>query len=173
MVIRNTFIIFLVSGFWHGANWTFILWGAYHAFLFLPLILLGRNRKYTDSVAENRLLPNIKEFFQMGITFLLAVFGWIIFRAENIHHFWSFISKIFSPSLFTMPYFKGCGVACLIVLLIGIFVVIEWFGRKDKYALEKLGLNWKPVLRYCMYYILIIIIFFFAGEEQQFIYFQF
>ena len=83
-VIRNTFIIFLVSGFWHGANWTFIVWGTYHAMLFLPLILLGKNRKNTNIIAENKILPSLKEFFQMLLTFLLVVIGWIIFRAESI-----------------------------------------------------------------------------------------
>lgn len=82
-VVRNTFVIFLVSGFWHGANWTFIAWGAYHALLFLPLILLGKNRKYTNQVAEGRILPTIKETGQMLLTFFLAVFGWIIFRAPG------------------------------------------------------------------------------------------
>ena len=80
-VIRNTFIIFLLSGFWHGANWTFIAWGAYHAFLFLPLILTGKNRKYTNQVAEGRVLPSLREVGQMLVTFFLAVFGWIIFRS--------------------------------------------------------------------------------------------
>lgn len=84
-IVRNTFIIFLVSGLWHGANWTFIVWGAYHALLFLPLILLGKNRRYTNTVAEGRLLPTLHEFLQMLLTFVLAIIGWIIFRAENLH----------------------------------------------------------------------------------------
>ena len=83
-VVRNTFIIFLVSGFWHGANWTFIAWGAYHAILFLPLILTGKNRKYTNQVAEGRWLPTLKEAGQMLLTFFLTMIGWIIFRAESI-----------------------------------------------------------------------------------------
>ena len=161
--------IFLVSGFWHGANWTFIVWGTYHAFLFLPSILLGKNRRYTNSVAENRILPNVKEFFQMGITFILVLFGWIIFRAEDIHHFWFYISKIFSSSFFTVPHL----VSTKIISLIVIFMVIEWTGRKNQYALEKLGLKWKPIFRYGLYYIIMILVFLFAGKEQQFIYFQF
>ena len=169
MIVRNTFIIFLVSGFWHGANWTFIVWGAYHALLFLPSILLGKNRKYTNSVAESRILPNVKELFQMGITFILVLFGWIIFRAEDIHHFWFYISKIFSSSFFTVPHL----VSTKIISLIVIFMLIEWTGRKNQYALEKLGLKWKPIFRYIMYYAIMILVFLFAGKEQQFIYFQF
>ena len=92
VIIRNTFIIFLLSGFWHGANWTFIAWGAYHAFLFLPLILLGKNRRYRDTVAtitlpdgttKSKLLPTWRETEQMLFTFVLVVFGWIIFRATG------------------------------------------------------------------------------------------
>lgn len=81
---RNTMIIFLVSGLWHGANWTFICWGTFHALLFLPLLLMKKNRKYRDTVAENRILPSFKEIGQITITFLLVMIGWIIFRAENI-----------------------------------------------------------------------------------------
>ena len=76
-VIRNTFIIYLVSGFWHGANWTFIAWGLFHACLFVPLIAMGKNRKYTDVVAAGRWLPNVKELGQMTLTFMLAVIGWV------------------------------------------------------------------------------------------------
>jgi D-alanyl-lipoteichoic acid acyltransferase DltB (MBOAT superfamily) len=174
IVIRNTFIIFLVSGFWHGANWTFIVWGFYHAFLFLPLILLKKNKRYTSSVAENRLFPSIKEIFQMGITFFLALFGWIIFRAENISHFGEYVSKIFSTSLFTMPNFVEKRMACVIILLIGIFMFIEWLGRKNQYALEKLGLSWPTPIRYLLYIMIaFIIILFTNGDKHEFIYFQF
>lgn len=85
--LRNTFIIFFTSGLWHGANWTFILWGIYHALLFLPLMIIGKTKKYTETVAEGRSLPSIKEFFMMLLTFALIVFGWIIFRANNITEF--------------------------------------------------------------------------------------
>jgi D-alanyl-lipoteichoic acid acyltransferase DltB (MBOAT superfamily) len=132
-VVRNTFIIFLVSGFWHGANWTFIAWGAYHAVLFLPLILLGLNRKYTDSVAEGKILPSIKEFFQMGFTFLLVVFGWIFFRAENIGQAIHYISGICSFSLFTMPDLSG---QKRIIVLILIFMVIEWLFRHKQFGFQ-------------------------------------
>ena len=70
---RNTMIIFLVSGLWHGANWTFVIWGLYHALLFFPLMLFGQNRKHTNIVANRNLLPSIKEFIQMAITFFLVV----------------------------------------------------------------------------------------------------
>lgn len=172
-VIRNTFIIFLVSGFWHGANWTFIIWGGYHALLFLPLILLKVNRKHTNSVAEGRLLPRCTEMFQMVLTFSLVVFGWIFFRANDLDHALSYISTIFSPSLFSLPE-NVIGLAGVRTLgLVCAFVIVEWLGRDQAFAIERLGLGWKRPLRYAMYYFIIIAIFWFGGKEQQFIYFQF
>ena len=103
-VIRNTFIIFLVSGFWHGANWTFIAWGAYHAILFLPLILTGKNRKYTNQISEGRVLPTFKEAGQMLLTFFLAVIGWIIFRAESIGQAWEYVCGMLQSDTFMACY---------------------------------------------------------------------
>ena len=94
-VIRNTFAIFLTSGLWHGANWTFVAWGAYHALLFIPLILLGKNKRFTDTVATDRILPNIREYFQMLLTFLLVVIGWVFFRAETITDAFAYLGGIF------------------------------------------------------------------------------
>lgn len=173
MKVRNTFIIFLVSGFWHGANWTFIAWGALNAIYFLPLLLTNKNRNNMEIVAKERYLPSLKETVNILLTFSLTVLAWIFFRAESIDHAISYISKILSPSLFTIPKFYGMGQAVRTILLIGIFVLIEWQGREGKYAIETLGLKWNRPLRYAMYYAIIIAIFWFSGKEQQFIYFQF
>jgi len=100
MKVRNTFMIFIVSGFWHGANWTFIVWGALNAIYFLPLLLTNNNRNNLETVAQGKLLPSIKEVYFMLLTFGLTVFAWIFFRAENIGHAISYISEILSPSLF-------------------------------------------------------------------------
>ncbi len=100
MRIRNTFIIFIVSGFWHGANWTFIVWGALNALFIMPSIIMKTNRNNLETVAQGNILPTVKEFFQMILTFTLAVLAWIFFRAENITHAFSYISGIFSKSLF-------------------------------------------------------------------------
>jgi D-alanyl-lipoteichoic acid acyltransferase DltB (MBOAT superfamily) len=169
MKVRNTFIIFIVSGFWHGANWTFIAWGALNAIYFLPLLLTNKNRNNLGIVAEGRLLPNLKELFLMVITFSLTVFAWIFFRANSIGHAISYISEIFSNSLFTIPTIRPRN----LILLIMIFIIIEWLGREGQFAIQNLGLKWKRPIRYAIYYAIIIAIFWFGGKEQQFIYFQF
>lgn len=173
MKVRNTFIIFIVSGFWHGANWTFIVWGALNAIYFLPLLLTNNNRKNLEIVAQGKLLPSIKEFSLMLLTFAFTVFAWIFFRAENMGHAISYISEILSPSLFSIPKFAGIGSALTTIILVSIFVLVEWKGREGQYAISNLGLKWKRPIRYAMYYAIIIAIFWFGGKEQQFIYFQF
>lgn len=169
MQVRNIFIIFVVSGFWHGANWTFIVWGALNALYFLPLLLAGINRRHTDIVAEYRSLPTLCEAWQMVFTFALSTFAWIFFRAENISHALQYIHGIFDYSSFTMPTLWPGELIAFILLFVG----IEWKGRRDEFALETLGLKWKPVWRYVLYFGLIITLFEFGGKEQQFIYFQF
>jgi alginate O-acetyltransferase complex protein AlgI len=173
MKVRNTFIIFIVSGFWHGANWTFIVWGALNAIYFLPLLLANNNRNNLETVAQGKLLPSMKELFFMLLTFGLTVFAWIFFRADNIGHAISYISEIFSPSLFSSPYYPGIGLTIPTIILIFLFVLIEWLGREGQFAIAHLGTKLTPSLRYAMYYAIIIAIFEFGGKEQQFIYFQF
>lgn len=168
-IVRNTFIIFLLSGFWHGANWTFIAWGAYHAVLFLPLILLGMNRKYTNQVAEGRWLPNVKESGQILLTFILAVVGWIIFRATSISEAWSIMKGICDVSLFSMP-MVIVGVKRTLLFIV-VMLIIEWINRDKEYALS---LNRLPQwARYIVLYGLILIMLEFMGHSQSFIYFQF
>ena len=169
MKVRNTFGIFIVSGFWHGANWTFIVWGTLNAIYFLPLLLTKNNRNNLEIVAQGKFFPSIKELFFMLLTFGLTIFAWIFFRAENIGHAISYISEIFSSSLFTIPEVLPRN----LILLIIVFVFVEWLGREEQYAIQYLGFKWKKPLRYVFYYAIIIVIFLFGGKEQQFIYFQF
>jgi alginate O-acetyltransferase complex protein AlgI len=173
MKIRNTFIIFLVSGFWHGANWTFIIWGALNALYFLPLMLTNRNRTHLETVAQGKLFPSAKEFFQMGITFSLTVLAWVFFRAENVGHAFAYLGEIFSPSLLTIPSFPDSRRALTIFLLIFLFLIVEWLGREQQYAISNLNLRLNKPLRYAVYYSIIAVIFWYGGQGQQFIYFQF
>ncbi len=168
-VIRNTFVIFLVSGFWHGANWTFIVWGAYHALLFLPLILTGKNRKYTNQIAEGRYLPTLKELGQMLLTFILAVFGWIIFRSESIGQAWEVILGIMNRSLFTAP-MMVVGLK-KIVFVILVLLLVEWLNRSKEHGLA-IG-NLPLWLRIASCYMLVLVILELGGNSQSFIYFQF
>ena len=173
MKVRNTFIIFLVSGFWHGANWTFLVWGFLNALYIMPSIVYRTNRNNLDIVAQGKSLPTAKEFLQMMVTFALTVFAWIFFRAENIGHAFSYISEIFSRSITDMPYFEKYLYAMRTFLILLVFMAIEWQGREQHFAIEKFGLRWKPPLRYTMYYAFIIAIIWFSGKAQAFIYFQF
>jgi len=167
--IRNTFVIFIVSGFWHGANWTFIVWGTLNALYFIPSLLCKQNRKYIDVIAKGKYLPSIGEMFLVIKTFILTAIAWIVFRSNNIESAMDFLSRIFSQSLFTIPQIRPRFLAFLIIL----FLLVEWIGRENEHALEKLALNWRRIYRHILYYAIIIIILWFSGKEQQFIYFQF
>lgn len=173
MKVRNTFLIFIVSGFWHGANWTFIVWGVLNAVYFLPLLLSNNNRNNLDVVAQDRYLPTLKELGKVLLTFGLTVFAWIFFRADSLDHAFSYIAEMLSSSLFSIPKFIGFGAAITTLMLVAIFVLVEWRGRQSQHALEHFGLNWKRPLRFAMYYTIILCIIWFGGKEQQFIYFQF
>lgn len=173
MKVRNTFIIFIVSGFWHGANWTFIVWGALNAIYFLPLLLSNNNRNNIDTVAQGKHLPGFKELFSMLTTFGLTVFAWVFFRARNIEHAISYIREILSVSLFSSPYYPGIGLTVPTIILTIVFVLIEWLGRESQFAISDIGLKWHPSFRYALYVSIVIVIFWFGGEGQEFIYFQF
>ena len=168
-VIRNTFVIFLLSGFWHGANWTFIVWGAYHAILFLPLILTGRNRKYTNLIGEGRILPTLKEAGQMLLTFILAVIGWIIFRAESIGVAWEFFCGMCNTSLFTAPEAKGNSALIMNILVL---LVVEWLQRDKLHAFDLSAIN-NGFVRWAVYFGVLFLLFAFGGNATNFIYFQF
>lgn len=167
-VIRNTFIIFLVSGMWHGANWTFIIWGLYHACLFIPLLLMKINRKNTNIVAENHLLPSISEITNILLTFILVVIGWIIFRAENITIAFDYIHRMFDLSFFTVPNFKHP----LTILSIVVLIITEWLNRTESHTLYTLNKHTK-YFRYATYFILALSLYFCSAPSETFIYFQF
>ncbi len=176
MRIRNTFIIFLVSGFWHGANWTFLVWGGLNALFIMPSIILQTNRNNIIVVAKGRKLPTIKEFLSIVITFIVVTFAWIFFRAENLHHAGAYIMRIFNKDLFTIPIFqyKELIKVPVILVLIGFCMIVEWLGRENNYGLEKIGKNWNFLLRWSFYSFIIFLIFMYMElKESPFIYFQF
>lgn len=173
MKVRNTFIIFIVSGFWHGANWTFIVWGALNAVFFLPLLLTNRNRNNLETVAQGKTFPNFKELISMVGTFSATVLAWIFFRANSVTEAIQYIKGIFTSSLFSLPKFNGIVDALIAIIFVVFFLIIEWQGRESNYAIEKMGLSWKRTFRWSFYIFLTLMIIIFRGSSQQFIYFQF
>lgn len=171
--VKNTFIIFIVSGFWHGASWTFMFWGFLNAIYILPSIIFKTNRANLDVVAQGKWLPNIKELFQMLTTFTLTVFAWIFFRANNLGFAVDYVKKIFvwiikTPGEillieFWRSYFT-------IIILIIVFMIIEWLGREQKYAIAAID---NVRFKYIIYFIIFISLLLFAGGKHEFIYFQF
>jgi D-alanyl-lipoteichoic acid acyltransferase DltB (MBOAT superfamily) len=178
MRIRNTFIIFIVSGFWHGANWTFIFWGFLNALFIMPSIIFHTNRKNLDIVAQGRNFPGWRELFSMIITFSLTVIAWIFFRAESIGHAFSYLHGILAGLFEKQNYVEAAlfihyKVGFALPTLILIFFAIEWRGRMQQYAIANLWFQYPQALRWAIYYSIIFCIFHFGGPEQQFIYFQF
>ncbi|MBG6236612.1 D-alanyl-lipoteichoic acid acyltransferase DltB (MBOAT superfamily) [Pedobacter sp. CAN_A7] len=173
MKVRNTFIIFIVSGFWHGANWTFIIWGFLNALFIMPSIIFNTNRKNLDIVAQGSLIPSAKEVMAMIFTFSLTVFAWIFFRANTVSDAILFISSIFSSSIFEMPTVSLLRQSFMPILFICLLLVIEWIGRENQYGIEKFAFNFPKSFRWSFYIFIALVIFLFAGKEQQFIYFQF
>ena len=169
MRIRNTFIIFLVSGFWHGANWTFIVWGLLHALFIMPSVIFKTNRNNLEIVAAGRIFPKFKDLTAIVVTFALTVFAWIFFRADSLAGAFQFIGEMFNASMFSKPE----GVRNTTVWMIVALVVVEWLGREQKYGIAKLVDRWPLVLRWLFYYTIVFLIFEFRGSSQQFIYFQF
>ena len=172
-VIRNTFAIFLTSGLWHGANWTFVAWGAYHALLFIPLILLGKNKRFTDTVANGKILPNIRECIQMLCTFILVVIGWIFFRAESITDAFAYLGGIFDKSLLSVPWLMSKSFYLPVFIGIIMMMFIEYLHRNEKHTFTLRKID-KPYIKWLIYYFLIIYIYTCQVQEDiQFIYFQF
>lgn len=165
---RNTLVIFLVSGFWHGAAWTFVCWGAYHAFLFLPLLLSGKNRKYRDTVAQGKYIPSFRETLQMLSTFLLVMLGWIIFRAESAGQAWNYFLRIATQWYITPLDYKTD-----ILIYILILVTVEWLQREKQHGLEIQHSVPREYLRITIYTILLVLIELAMGKPSEFIYFQF
>lgn len=167
IALRNTFIIFIVSGFWHGANWTFIVWGALNAVYFLPLLLSNNNRKNLDTIAEGKVFPKITEFSGMLITFALTLLAWVFFRAPNVTVGFNYIIRIFTEGGFQVPIMYLASIP-MIILMIG----IEWNQRIQDFPLLKVPHS--KYNRTLLYGVLVFLILaHISNTQQQFIYFQF
>jgi len=164
--IRNVFIIYLISGFWHGANWTFIFWGFLNALYYVPLMLFKRNRKNLEIVAHNRIFPNFREGYAILETFIITCFIRIFFRAESITDAFIYIKRIFSFEGSTWRNFDLISILAIIIMLI-----IEWSNRTKKHGLS---IEDKPrFIRWCTYISIFLMILFLGKASDSFIYFQF
>ena len=162
--------MFLLSGLWHGANFTFVLWGAYHACLFLPGILLRKQRRRNDDMAAGGSLPSFHVAWQMGRTFLLVCLGWVLFRSEDVSAAGLRLQRMFTDLHWHVPF---CG--RLPLLLPIVLLLVEWFTRHREHPLDlpARGLWRSRAVRYAVYYALILSVLQWGGTPVEFIYFQF
>lgn len=176
-IIRNTLVVWAVSGLWHGANWTYVCWGLYHALLISTFILLGINTKKKDIVATGHLLPSMKEFAQITYTFLLVVIGWIIFRADSMTQSIDFLWKMINPANFIagFNYTPGLKYQLMYVGFGVLLLVAEWLQRDKQHALQidHTKLFRQAWTRIVAYYVILLFIISGAGRSEAFIYFQF
>lgn len=173
--IRNVFIVWAVSGLWHGANWTFVCWGLFHAICLVIYNLFGINTKYQQVVACGRILPSIKEFCQMVLTFSLVVVSWIIFRAEAISEAMNYLTTMLSNSFFDHSPSPNDMMAYKRLVMCVPLLIVEWLQRNKQHVLQFPNcrpFNW-ALVRYTLYFCILFSIVLLMGDVQTFIYFQF
>lgn len=168
MQVRNVFVIFLLSGFWHGANWTFLAWGAINALYFLPLLLLHKNRNNVDDVTMTFSFNSLKTFWQILSTFMLTCLAWIFFRASSITDAVYYIKRIFTEGNFSNQYLDNERYCTEILFLILIFIRVEWRFRNQTEPLSG-RYSWIKVAL-CLLGIALWGVF---SDYKEFIYFQF
>ncbi len=176
----NLFIVFMISGLWHGANWTFILWGALHGFYLIAAIVLDKPKQKLLSAAGLPQTSFIVRFLNMVVTFSLVSFAWIFFRANSIHDAFAIVQKLFAFEE------EGAGFKALlksiryeqrdfIIAALAIIVMEAVHFYQEKKGSVEAWINARPIcLRWGIYYgVLFTIIFLGVWENRQFIYFQF
>lgn len=171
--IRNVFVVFLMSGLWHGANWTFVVWGFLHALYFLPLWLAGSHRSHTGPVAPGRRLPSWRDALQIACTAVLTGLAWIFFRAASlsdaVHYLYGIVTRLHLPfSDFSTPGLKARYLFPVLIL-----IAVEWMQRDRQHGLDFEGRRIPVAVRWIIYYVLTVLLLFAAGSPQEFIYFQF
>jgi alginate O-acetyltransferase complex protein AlgI len=170
IAVKNTFIVFLVSGFWHGASWNFIAWGGIHACGFMPLLLTNKNRKHIDAVVANdRKLPTLREALQMTLTFAFVSFAWVFFRIRSIGGGLGFFKQILVSSIRHPGQYAEIPAGFQVFYFIVPFMLMEWHFRRNERMLV-----FSHPLSYKIFYILIgVLVFLYFGKKQSFLYFQF
>lgn len=169
--LRNTLIIFLVSGFWHGASWNFIIWGFIHACFFVPLLLLNRNRKFSSEIiAFNKSLPSFLELTQVVTTFSIVTLAWIFFRQTDSQMAIDYVKRIAVNAVENPEQFKTWPKVDAGIFWIVPFVLYDWINRRNE---REVRFPRPVVLRWMMYVLMIFFIFLFSNRDVAFIYFQF
>lgn len=173
-VVFSMFITFLLCGLWHGANYTFIVWGGLHGLALVWDIITMKQRK-TIKKQINKKLYN---FISWTATFLFLICTWIFFKADNIGHALHYLKNLFAGLLLKKHYVQALNIiywnlGLPVSVFLCVFFIIEWLGRKKQFPLEDLGIRWCKVIRWALYLGIALIIFLFSGKEQAFIYFQF
>lgn len=166
IVARNVMIVFLICGLWHGANWTYLVWGLYNVLLFLPLILLGKSKRYKDAPLAWKQLP------QMLIAFVLVTIGWIIFRAPSLADAWNVGCTICSGTLWSVPYMLPMQEMLFMAIGIVVMIGVEWLQRSQDHGLVLEHMK-SRVWRYAIYIVLIAMMLWKSDPGDAFIYFQF
>ena len=166
--LRNVLIVCLLSGLWHGANWTFVVWGLLHALYFLPSVLRGRHRRYMDDAATNRLLPSAPEFLAMLSTFLATSVAWIFFRAESLPQALAYLARMLDVTGYQIGGLAALMPALLMVLAL---VGIEWASRTRLFPLSRP--QWPAPARWLAYFGLTYWTIIVSRRSTEFIYFQF
>ena len=164
--IANTFVVFMLCAIWHGANWTYMVWGLYHVMLFIPLILIGRKRE-----ARPLDLDSLRTAFKMLLTFALVTIGLIIFRAPTVADAWGYVSAMCSSG-WGLNYIGGVSSLAFTAIGIAVMMGMEWIQRGEEHGLVLAGVASK-VLRYAIYVVLIAMMLWNGEQGDAFIYFQF
>ncbi|WP_116126795.1 MBOAT family O-acyltransferase [Lewinella sp. IMCC34183] len=174
ITVRNVFVVFLVSGLWHGANWTFIVWGLIHFVLYLPLLLRGRNRRFLGPAAPGRWWPGPVDTIRMGLAFGAVTLAWVVFRSPTLGAAAAYLTRIFTTDPFAVPYVYGVGKvqAALCLLSVGALLLTEWLGREGDYPLLPVR-SCRPRIAWAVCFLLAVAVLLLGQQEQAFIYFQF
>ena len=174
MTLRNVFIIFIICGFWHGANWTFIIWGLLNAALYIPLYVFNRNRNNLDTVAEGKLLPSMIDLLQIGITFSITVLLWVFFRSDSVGEAYIYLSGIFDSSILSIPDIQNKGTAVSTIAMIVFMLAMEWSSRMSAHGLDCVVSIRSRFVRWMFYFLIVFCIGMYSSQTPNgFIYFQF
>lgn len=172
--VRNVLVVFLLSGFWHGANWTFIFWGLLNALYFLPIFLTNKNRQHLSIVESRNFLSFLRQFVLILKTFILTVLAWIFFRAESMSHAILYLSEMWSLEIFSIPRLETFLSTKLLLMFILLMVGVEWYAKKREFGLSLFASSRPPIIRWAFYSFLILCMgMYMRTEEVPFIYFQF